>query len=158
MNPTKDATEPTLAAGSVNAGQPAAPWIVWTEVGPNGKTQIFVDRLDPVSKDALLNVGGSLNVDPSQDADSPTITFAGNVPYVAWSEQVGNNERIFVRHLASDPQTGTWVLDTPKDGLAVDKTLDAGSPTIRPTADGRVIVMWREGDPDKQPSKIVVMH
>ena len=155
VNPTKDAFEPAMAAGTVIAGQATVPWIVWTEVGSNGKLQIFVNRLDQVSRNAFLNVGGSLNVDQGRDAHAPDITFINNVPFVAWDEEVGTTRRLFIRHLASDPQTGTWVLDTPKEGLAVDKTKIATGPYIRATAGGKIILAYIQGDPAKEASQII---
>lgn len=155
VNPTQDANDPFMTAGSVSGGA-TVPWLTWTEVGPTGKKQVFVDRLDQVSRDKFLNVGGSLNVDQNRDAEGPSITFLGNVPYVAWSEQVGSGARVFVRHLASDPQTGTWVLDTPQDGLAVDKTKATNYPIIRAAPGSVLDIIWREGDPDTEASQIVV--
>lgn len=155
LNPTRAAEEPYITAGSVVAGEPASPWIVWTEVGPGGKHQVFVNRLDPTSRDKFLNVGGSLNADQNSNAVSPSITFAGNVPYVAWEEEQGSLTRVHVRHLASDPQTGTWVLDTPSDGLAVDKARGAYHPIIGPDGQG-VAVIYRQGDPDTGASQVVV--
>jgi hypothetical protein len=156
VNPTKDAFEPAMAAGTVIAGQATVPWIAWSEVGANGKRQIFVNRLDQVSRNAFLNVGGSLNVDQTHDAHAPDITFVGNIPFVSWDEEVGTTRRVFVRHLASDPQTGTWVLDTPKEGLAVDKTKLATGPDIRATSGGKIVLAYVQGDPDKEASQIIV--
>ncbi len=156
VNPTKEATDPFLTAGTVTPGQDTVPWITWTEIGPSGKHQVFVDRLDPTTRNTFLNVGGSLNVNPNAEAEGPSITFLGNVPYVAWNEQVGGVTRVFVRHLASDPQTGTWVLDTPAEGLAVNKTARAFYPIIRAAPGGKVVIIWREGDPEKEASQIVV--
>jgi hypothetical protein len=156
VNPTKAGTEPYITAGSVVAGAAAAPWMVWTEEGPTGKTQIFVDRLDPASRDAFLNVGGSLNVDQNQDAGGASITFVGNVPYVAFDEVVSGVKRIFIRHLSSDPQTGTWTLDTPQDGWAIDQTKLAEEPVIQALPGGKIVLTWHEGDPDKEASQVVV--
>lgn len=154
VNPSKDASDPFMTAGTVVGGA-SVPWLTWTEVGPTGKKQVFVDRLDPVTHDKFLNVGGSLNVNQDADAEGPSITFVGNVPYVAWSETVGSVRRIFVRHLESDPQTGTWALDTPKEGLAVDKTKSAFYPVIHPKGKG-VEFIYRQGDPEQEPSQIIV--
>lgn len=155
VNPTHDATDPFMTAGSLTGDAPT-PWIVWTEVGPSGKKQVFVNHLDPSSHNWFLNVGGSLNVDQNADAEGPSITFLGKVPYVAWNEQVGNVTRVFVRHLSSDPQTGSWVLDTPKDGLAIDRTRAAFYPIVRAAPGGTVDLIWREGDPGKEASQVVV--
>lgn len=156
VNPTKDGTEPYITAGSVVAGAAASPWMVWTEQGPTGKTQVFVDRLDPASHNAFLNVGGSLNVDQNEDAGSASIAFVGNVPYVAFDEVVNGVKRIFVRHLSSDPQTGTWTLDTPQDGWAIDKTKIAEEPVIQALPDGKIVLIWHEGDPEKEASQVIV--
>jgi hypothetical protein len=156
LNPTRSATEPFITSGSVVPGQPAVPWVVWSEIGPSGKYQIYANRLDPTTRDRFLNVGGSLNVDQNSNAQAPSITFVGNVPYVAWEEEVGAVKRIFVRHLASDPQTGTWTLDTPPDGLAVDKGVSAFKPIIHPKGSG-VVVIYRQGDPEQgEVSQIIV--
>ena len=127
-----------------------------TEEGPTGKTQIFVNRLDRVARNRFLNVGGSLNVEPDRNASQPSITFVGTVPFVAWNEEVGSTQRVFVRHLASDPQTGTWALDTPPGGLALDKTKSAVYPIIRASADGKTVFIYREGDPKTGASQILV--
>jgi hypothetical protein len=156
VNPTKEGFEPSMAAGTVIPGQATVPWIVWTEVGTNGKRQVFVNRLDQVSRNAFINVGGSLNVDPNRDAHKPDITFIGNVPFVAWSEEVNGLQRVFVRHLGSDPQTGTWVLDTPREGLAVDKSAIAVAPNVRGSADGKVLIAYIQGDFPKEQSKVIV--
>lgn len=156
VNTAKAATDPFLTAGSLVAGQPTVPWVTWTEVGPSGKKQVFVDRLDPETRNRFLHVGGSLNVNQNAEAEGPSITFLGNVPYVAWNEEVGGVTRVFVRHLASDPQTGTWVLDTPQEGLAVNKTARAFYPIIRAAPEGKVVIIWREGDPEKEVSQVVV--
>lgn len=156
VNPTKAGTEPYITAGSLVAGAAASPWIAWTEEGPTGKTQIFVDRLDPASRNAFLNVGGSLNADQNQDAGGASITFVGNVPYVAFDEAVNGVKRIFIRHLSSDPQTGTWTLDTPQDGWAIDQAKSAEEPVIHALPDGRIVLAWHEGDPDKEASQVIV--
>ena len=156
VNPTKNADSPFITAGSVLAGQATVPWVVWTEEGPTGKQQVFVNRLDQVSRNKFLNVGGSLNVDQNRDAEAPSLVFVGTVPFVSWSEKVGNVNRIFVRHLASDPQTGTWALDTPKEGLAVDKTKDASYRFLAATPDGKLVFAYQQGDQTKEASQIIV--
>src|SRR5581483_10395543 len=152
---SKNASDPFVTAGSLTEGD-TSPWIVWTEEGANGKKQVIVEHLDPTTKDKFVKVGGSLNVNPNSNAEGPSITFLGNVPYVAWSEAVGNGARVFVRHLSGDAQTGTWLLDTPQDGLAVNKTLATNYPIIHWAPEGKLDIIWREGDPETEPSQIVV--
>jgi hypothetical protein len=147
INPLKDARNASMAAGSVVPGESSIPWIAWEEVGPTGKLQIFVSRLDPQGRNSFLQVGGSLNVDQNQDAINAQITFVGNVPYVAWQEDGGTGVlRLHVRHLASDPQTGTWELDSPPEGF----NASPGRPVTRIAAAGApegLFLAWVEGDP-----------
>ena len=72
-NPLKDAEDPQMAAGSLIPGESSVPWITWSEVGPSGKVQIFVSRLDTNTRNSFLNVGASLNVDQNHDAKTPFI-------------------------------------------------------------------------------------
>lgn len=157
-NPLKDAEDPTMAAGSVTAGESAVPWITWSEVGPSGKAQIFVSRLDTSTRNSFLNVGASLNVDQNHNAQTPFIAFVGNVPYVAWLEDDGTGRlNVQVRHLASDPQTGTWALDTPAKGFNFNQALNDSA--LSATSDGTSLIMsWVEGDPTKEASQVVVGH
>jgi hypothetical protein len=69
------------------------------------------------------------------------------VPYVAWLEDDGTGRFVIqMRHLASDPQTGTWVLDTPAGGFAVEAgqlqtgLFALGTPDL-------VYLAWADGDP-----------
>ena len=154
LNPGKEAKDSAMAAGSVTAGEAPVPWIVWAEVGATGKYQIVVSRLDTSTRNSFLPVGGSLNVDANHDAQLPRITFVGTVPYVAWLEDDGSGHLTTqLRHLASDPQTGNWVLDSPAGGLrraaGVNQTgLFAASD---PSA---VFLAWTEGDPEKIASQV----
>jgi len=157
-NPLKDAEDPTMAAGSVVPGESSVPWIAWSEVGPSGKAQIFVSRLDTSTRNSFLNVGASLNVDQNHNAQTPFIAFVGNVPYVAWLEDDGTGKlNVQVRHLASDPQTGTWALDTPAKGFNFNQALSDSA--LSATSDGTSLIMsWVEGDPTKEASQVVVGH
>lgn len=154
VNPLKDAKDASTAAGSITPGEATVPWIAWAEIGPTGKWQIFVSRLDPATRNSFVNVGGSLNVDQNHDARTPFITFVGNVPYVAWLEDDGTGKfNIQVRHLASDPQTGTWVQDSPAKGF----TADPGRPDsslFAVASDNALFMAWVEGDPATSASTI----
>lgn len=147
VNPLADAVEASMAAGSLVAGDATLPWVAWPEVGPTGKFQILVSRLDPATRNDFLPVGGSLNVDQNQNARHPFITFVGTVPYVAWLEDDGTGRFVIqMRHLASDPQTGTWALDTPAGGFAEEP----GQPQTGLFALGTpdlVFLAWANGDP-----------
>jgi hypothetical protein len=156
INPLQDAKDASMAAGSLIAGESTVPWIAWPEIGPNGKWQIFVSRLDTSTRNSFLQVGASLNVDPNHDARTPTITFVGNVPYVVWLEDDGTSKfEVQVRHLASDPQTGTWALDTPEGGFNVSADVSDFGVTAVASKD-TLFMTWTEGDPESSASQLVV--
>ena len=155
LNPLKDASDASLAAGSLNAGEAAVPWIAWVEVGPTGKHQVVVSRLDTNTRNSFLAVGGSLNVDQNHDASHPAITFVGNVPYVAWLEDDGSGHASAqLRHLASDPQTGTWQLDSPAGGLRRAAGVNQTGLFAAPGADS-LFLAWTEGDPDAEAAQVL---
>jgi len=147
VNPLNDAAEAAMAAGSLVAGDSSLPWLVWPEVGPTGKYQILVSRLDPSTRNSFLNVGGSLNVDQNHDGRDPAIAFVGSVPYVAWLEDDGTGRFVVqVRHLASDPQTGTWALDTPTTGFG-QAPGQAQSGLFALGGPERLFLAWANGEP-----------
>jgi hypothetical protein len=155
LNPGKEAKDGAMAAGSVTAGNAPVPWIAWAEVGPTGKYQIVVSRLDPSTHNSFLQVGGSLNVDPNHDAQLPRISFVGTVPYVAWQEDDGNGHfSTQLRHLASDPQTGNWVLDSPAGGLRRAAGVNQ-SELFAAAGNGNLFLAWTEGDPLKEASQVL---
>lgn len=156
INPLKDAKDASMAAGSLLSGESTVPWISWPEIGQNGKWQIFVSRLDTSTRNSFIQVGGSLNADPNHDARTPFIVFVGNVPYVAWLEDDGTgNFSVQVRHLASDPQTGTWALDTPAAGFNFDAVLtDFGLTAV--ASNDTLFMAWTEGDPAATAAQVVI--
>jgi hypothetical protein len=131
------------------------PWIAWAEVGPTGKYQILVSRLDTTTRNSFLNVGGSLNLDQNHDARQPFIAFVGNVPCVAWLEDDGSGQQqVQVRHLASDPQTGTWALDTPEGGFGLG---GSGRATGLFAAGGRALFFAvTDGDPAAEAARVLL--
>jgi len=156
INPLNDAKNASMTAGSVVPGESTVPWIAWPEIGQNGKWQLFVSRLDTSTRNSFIQVGGSLNVDPNHDARTPIIVFIGNVPYVAWLEDDGTGKfEIQLRHLASDPQTGTWALDTPAKGFNLDATLSDFNLAAVASAD-TLFLAWGEGDPASSASQMVL--
>jgi hypothetical protein len=154
-NPTKDAEDPTIAAGSLTPGDAPVPWIAWSEIGPSGKSNIFVSRLDKDTRNSFLNVGASLNIDQNHDAKTPFITFVGNVPYVAWLEDDGTgNFVVQVRHLSSDPQTGTWTQDSPADGFSAQTGFSALGLGV--TASDALTLAWPGGDASSAVAQLFV--
>jgi hypothetical protein len=156
INPLKDAKDASMAAGSLTAGESTVPWIAWPEISQNGKWQIFVSRLDATTRNSFLQVGASLNVDPNHDARTPIIVFVGNVPYVIWLEDDGSGKfEVQARHLASDPQTGAWALDTPPSGFNVNSELSDSGLAVA-ASNNTLFMTWTEGDPALSPSQLVV--
>ena len=106
-NPSADAQDPRVAAGTLTPGSPTVPWVVWSEdVG--GHHAVFVSRLVGGNHFELFN-GGNAVSHPGRDAASPDITFFGNVPYLSWIETVGTAKVGFVGHFEGT----TFVSDTP---------------------------------------------
>lgn len=156
INPLNDAKDASMAAGSTVPGESTVPWIAWPEIGPNGKWQVFVSRLDTSTRNSFLQVGGSLNVDPNHDARTPIIVFVGNVPYVTWLEDDGTGKfEVQLRHLASDPQTGTWALDTPANGFNLNPALSNFNLAAAASGD-TLFLAWGEGDPASTASQMVI--
>ncbi len=120
-DPTQNAEDPRVAAGTMTPGTTTVPWVAWDE--PHGGTrQIFVSRLVG-GRFALANGGAPIS-SGSSDATRPDITFSGNTPYVSWHETVGGVPKAFYGHFAgaADPQF----------------VLDASDVTLTPTAQADV--------------------
>jgi hypothetical protein len=106
--PTNDAEDPRVASGTLVAGNPTVPWVVWSEDTGSGQHSIFVSRL--VGDHFELFNGGAPVSPAHRDAESPDITFFGNTPYVSWIEPHGDGNRGFIGHFLA---SGQFVLDTP---------------------------------------------
>jgi hypothetical protein len=85
------------------------PWVAWSEDTGSGQHGIFVSRLVGGDHFELFNGGAPISP-ANRDAESPDITFFGNVPYVSWIEPHGDGNRGFVGHFLA---SGQFVLDTP---------------------------------------------
>jgi hypothetical protein len=76
--------------------------------------------------------------------------------HVSWLEDDGAGKfNVQVRHLASDPQTGTWALDTPSAGFNTDSALSDSGLAVAASAD-TLFMAWTEGDPASSASQIVI--
>ena len=109
--PTRDAENPRVAAGSLTAGAPTVPWIVWEEDTGSGAHAIFVSRLVGGDHFELVNAGQPIS-NPLNDSSRPDITFSGHTPYLSWHETVNGANRLFTGHFEGD----AFKLDTP-DGV-----------------------------------------
>jgi hypothetical protein len=109
-NPTKDAEDPRVAAGTMNPANPTAPWVTWDET-VGGVHQVFVSRFvaTPSPHFQIVNGGQPIST-PGVESTRPDITFSGNTPYVTWREDTGTGTKAFAGHFvnAANP---TFVLD-----------------------------------------------
>jgi hypothetical protein len=122
-----DAEDPSVAAGTMTAGVPTVPWVVWSEQ-VHKVFQIFAARLVNGTHFQIVNGGKPLSKGKT-NAVLPDIGFAKLTPYVTWHQRVGHTVKLFVGHLkgAANPK---FVLDSP-GGISRSKaglTLGAASP------------------------------
>ncbi|HXJ62842.1 MAG TPA: hypothetical protein VNN79_03720 [Actinomycetota bacterium] len=118
--PTATAEDPRVAAGTLVAGNPTVPWVVWAEVVGGGKHAIFIAHL--VTDHFELFNGGQPLSTTTRDASLPDITFLGNEPVVTWNEAFpGGHHRAFVGHFTGGATSPAFVLDTPS-GVPVPGT------------------------------------
>ena len=88
IDPNQDAGVSDVAGGALTAGKVAVPWATFEQKVAGGAQQIFVRAF---KNGAWVTQGSpaSLNLDPTQEAEAPSIDFAGTgrtVPWVAWYE------------------------------------------------------------------------
>jgi hypothetical protein len=110
-DPTKDAEDPQIAAGTMNPANPTAPWVAWDETVAGGAHQVFVSRFVPTPTPHFQIVNGGNPISTAGvDSTRPDITFSGNTPYVSWREETGSGTVGFVGHFvnAANP---AFVLD-----------------------------------------------
>ncbi len=109
-DPTKDAEDPRVAAGSMNPANPTAPWVTWDET-VGGVHQVFVSRFvaTPSPHFQIVNGGNPIST-AGVESTRPDITFSGNTPYVTWREETSTGTKAFAGHFvnAANP---TFVLD-----------------------------------------------
>jgi hypothetical protein len=110
--PGNDAENPRVAAGTLTPGKPTVPWVVWEEDIGDGRHAIFVSRLVNADHFELFNSGHPIS-NTANNASRPDITFAGNVPYISWQEEVRTNLLTFVGHFEGGAAAPVFKLDTP---------------------------------------------
>lgn len=128
-----DASATDVSVNPAIANVAGTPYATWAErIGAH--LEIFVKRLEGR---AWAQVGGSLNMDPTKDANMPVVADVGGVPYVAWSETNGTHELVFVKRF-----DGTnWV--AVGNALNNSATADAFRPDIT-SIGGVPYVTWVE--------------
>src|SRR5438067_1752280 len=88
IDPGQDAGVSDVTGGAVTAGKVQVPWATFEQKVAGGEQQIFVRAF---KNGAWVTQGfpASLNIDPTVEAEAPSIDFAGagrTVPWVAWYE------------------------------------------------------------------------
>src|SRR2546427_2599601 len=88
IDPNQDAGVSDVAGGAVTARKVPVPWATFEQKVADGEQQIFVRAF---KNGAWVTQGSpaSLNIDPTEEAEAPSIDFAGagrTVPWVAWYE------------------------------------------------------------------------
>ncbi len=89
IDPSQDAGVSDVAGGTLTAGKVQVPWATFEQKSRDSQ-QIFVRAF---KNGAWVTQGfpASLNIDPTAEAEAPSIDFAGagrTVPWVAWYEPV----------------------------------------------------------------------
>ena len=109
-DPTKDAEDPQVAAGTMNPANPTAPWVTWDET-VGGVHQVFVSRFvtTPTPHFRIVNGGNPIST-PGVESTRADITFSGTTPYVTWREETPSGTKAFVGHFV-DAANPTFVLD-----------------------------------------------
>ena len=88
IDPSRDAGVSDVTGGAVTAGKVPVPWATFEQKVGDDEQHIFVRAF---KNGAWVTQGSpaSLNIDPTQEAEAPSIDFAGTgrtVPWVAWYE------------------------------------------------------------------------
>ncbi len=88
IDPGRDGGVSDIVGGALTAGKVAVPWATFEQKVADGTQQIFVRAF---RNGAWVTQGfpASLNIDPTQEAEAPSVDFAGTgrtVPWVAWYE------------------------------------------------------------------------
>src|SRR5436309_8747868 len=88
IDPNQDAGVSDVTGGAVTAGKVPVPWATFEQKAADGEQQIFVRAF---KNGAWVTQGSpaSLNIDPTEEAEAPSIDFAGTGrtgPWVAWYE------------------------------------------------------------------------
>jgi hypothetical protein len=109
-DPTADAENVRVAAGTMAPGTQTVPWVTWDET-VGAVNQIFVARLvNGGANFELANNGSPISIS-SNSSLRPDITFSGHTPYVSWRENTGGAvDKAFVGHFV-DATNPTFVLD-----------------------------------------------
>jgi hypothetical protein len=127
-DPTADAEDPRVAAGTMNPANPTVPWVIWDEEF-SGHKAVFVSRLvgsGAAARFVLANNGQPISP-AGVDATRADITFSGNTPYVTFRTDSGATSTAASGHFvnAADP---TFVTDNTNVALTPTAQADVREP------------------------------
>ena len=126
-DPTKDAEDPQVAAGTMNQANPTAPWVTWDET-VGSVHQVFVSRFVATPSPHFQIVNGGAPISTADvESTRADITFSGNTPYVSWREETPSGTKGFVGHFI-DASNPTFVLDESNIPLTPTSTADVREP------------------------------
>src|SRR5213594_404982 len=161
IDPNQDAGVSDVVGGAVTAGKTPVPWAPFEQKVAGGEQQIFVRAF---KNGAWVTQGSpaSLNIDPTVEAEAPSIDFAGTgrtVPWVAWYEpniHFGEPTNIFASRFNAGAnawlpsgQDRTADLRVPSLNIHTDRTAEnpsvAGGATVAGN-DPVPWIVWEEND------------
>jgi hypothetical protein len=156
-----NAENPNVAAGSLNPANPTVPWVAWHESTGTAPGKVFVSRLIPAQNVFQIfpgpNPDGSVNADPSRDADEPDLFFEGNVLHVTWKETTASGKLHAFQRTFTPGANGAGGRWSDAEDLQVDPTQDAGNPGIGAFG-GSPFVTWAEGTGDPTAGHTLLKH
>ena len=139
IDPNQDAGVSDVQGGTVVAGNVQVPWAAFEQKSGSSQ-QIFVRAF---KGGAWVTQGfpASLNIDPTVEAEAPSIDFAGagrTVPWVAWYEpnaNLGNKKQIFASRFSA--ASNVWLPSGQErapghslPSLNINTTRDAENPAV----------------------------
>lgn len=155
-----------IASGTLLGETQPTPWVAFAQLSDNGGQEIHVMRLDigtptDPNDDRFIPVGSAVNSECLQpdgltahNGAQPDLYFVGNVPHIAWVEQIKGIDQLLVCHLAdARPGQERWDLDTI---TPVNHHFNTSAAYPRLGSNGTTpYVAWQEGE---NPSQIFVAH
>jgi hypothetical protein len=126
-DPTKDAEDPRVAAGTMRVGSPTVPWVAWDEK-VSDENRIFVSRLVGTGTSAHFQiVNNGAPISSTENATRPDISFSANTPYVSWRARVHGVTKGFIGHFIN-PSNPTFVIDESNVPLTPTSKADVREP------------------------------
>jgi hypothetical protein len=126
-DPTRDAEDPQVAAGTMTPGKATVPWVAWDEdVG--GVKRVFVSRLVGTGSAAHFQIANNgAPISGASGGTRPDISFSANTPFVSWRAEVNGTTKGFIGHFIN-PSDPTFVLDESNIPLTPTSQADVREP------------------------------